>query len=33
MVRLLKAFREERRLFLVFEYVECTVLEELERAA
>ena len=29
-VRLLKVFREEEKLYLVFEYVEHTVLEELE---
>lgn len=29
-VRLLQVFREDDRLFLVFEYVEKTVLEELE---
>ena len=29
-VRLLQVFREEEKLFLVFEYVERTVLEELE---
>jgi cyclin-dependent kinase-like len=31
-VRLLQVFREEEKLFLVFEYVERTVLEELERS-
>ena len=30
-VRLLQVFREEERLMLVFEFVERTVLEELER--
>ena len=29
-VRLLQVFREEEKLYLVFEYVERTVLEELE---
>jgi len=29
-VRLLQVFREDEKLFLVFEYVERTVLEELE---
>ena len=31
-VRLLQVFREEDKLFLVFEYVEKTVLEELEQS-
>jgi cyclin-dependent kinase-like len=31
-VNLLQVFREEEKLFLVFEYVERTVLEELEKS-